>query len=96
MLAAGAKCRKPLIQCLCSLPAHLRVTEQIVKAASIDAAHSKADFSDLLVYSVARSHDPVGGIGTVAVMIAEEPGEVSIRLQNPYSVPLQVDSIQLL
>lgn len=71
--------------------------EQIVKAdVAEQAAIGKQGFSDLLVHSVVRSQTVGGGGSAIPTVIEGEPGEVTIRLCNPYSVPLQVDSIALL
>lgn len=81
---------------LYSLPASLRVTEQILKAEATEAANAKQEFADLLVHSVVRRQVAGSSDSASPTIIAEEPGEVSIRLCNPYSVPLQVDSVDLL
>jgi hypothetical protein len=71
--------------------------EQIVKAdAAEQAAKGNQGFSDLLVHSVLRSQIAGGGDSAVPTIIEGEPGEISIRLYNPYSVALQIDSITLL
>lgn len=75
----------------------MRVTEQTVRSGvSGDAVKQKVGFSDLVVHSVTRGQGGAGTANTMPTLVQGEPGEISILLSNPYSVPIQVDSIELM
>lgn len=73
------------------------MVEQILKAEAADQiARDSQGFSDILVHSVVRRQAVGGSSGTRPTLIEGEPGEVVVYLVNPYAVPLQIDSIELL
>lgn len=75
----------------------MRVVEQVVVPRTAEnATTAKQGFSDLLVHSVVRGQGAGGAASAIPTLVQGEPGELSILLNNPYSIAIQVDSVELM
>ena len=75
----------------------MRVVEQMVKPGAVEqASKQEKGFSDILVHSVVRKQAVGGATSVIPTLVQGEPGEVTVVLTNPYSINIQLDSVELM